>query len=68
MRMALALVTSVLTIIPAAADQPTPGKLAGHAIVPAETFFNPPADAPPTSPSRASSPTRTVNGSTPSAP
>ncbi len=46
MRIALALVTSVLTIIPAAADQATPGKLVGHAIVPAETFFNPPADAP----------------------
>src|SRR5262245_6070977 len=46
MRMALALVTSVLTIIPAAADQAMPGKLAGHAIVPAETFFNPPPDAP----------------------
>ncbi len=46
MRFALAALASVLTIAPAVADQATPGKLAGHAIVPAESFFNPPADAP----------------------
>ena len=39
MRFALAALASVLTIAPAVADQATPGKLAGHAIVPAETLL-----------------------------
>ena len=46
MRLALTLVTSMLTVLPAVADQATPGTLAGHALVPALTFFDPPADAP----------------------
>ena len=46
MRIALAIVASVAIITPAAADQALPGKLVGHAIVPAETFFHPPTDAP----------------------
>ena len=32
--------------MPAAADQPFPAKLAGHAVLPALSFFDPPADAP----------------------
>lgn len=46
MRIALAVVASVALIIPAAADQALPGELVGHANVSADTFFNPPADAP----------------------
>jgi hypothetical protein len=46
MRLALTLVASMHFILPAAADQATPGRLAGHALVPALTFFDPPADAP----------------------
>ena len=46
MRFAVAALATVIASVPAAADQATPGKLAGHAIVPALSFFNPPADAP----------------------
>ena len=46
MRIVLAVLTSVLTIIPAMADSALPGRLAGHAILPALTFIDPPADAP----------------------
>ena len=46
MRFAAAALTTLIFAAPAAADQATPGKLAGHAIVPAQSFFNPPADAP----------------------
>jgi hypothetical protein len=35
-----------MTAIPAVADQALPGRLAGHAIVPALSFFDPPSDAP----------------------
>ena len=46
MRFAVAALATVIASVPAAADQAAPGKLAGHAIVPALSFFNPPADAP----------------------
>ena len=46
MRHALATFACILSATAALADQALPGKLAGHAIVPAESFFNPPADAP----------------------
>ena len=46
MRFAAAAFATAFMTLPAAADQATPGKLAGHAIVPALSFFNPPADAP----------------------
>ena len=46
MRLAMAALASLLTIAPAAADQAFPAKLAGHAMLPALSFFDPPADAP----------------------
>jgi hypothetical protein len=46
MRFAIATLTSLLAITPAAADQAFPAKLAGHAVLPASSFFDPPADAP----------------------
>jgi len=46
MRLAMAALASLLMIAPAAADQAFPAKLAGHAILPALSFFDPPADAP----------------------
>ena len=46
----LALVAAALltAAAPAAADQVFPAKLAGHAVLPALTFFDPPAHAPAT--------------------
>lgn len=46
MRSILAAFACILSAGTALADQALPGKLAGQAIVPAESFFNPPADAP----------------------
>ena len=46
MRLAIATLASLLTIMPAAADQSFPAKLAGHAVLPAASFFDPPSDAP----------------------
>ena len=46
MRLAIATLASLLAIMPAAADQAFPAKLAGHAVLPALSFFDPPADAP----------------------
>jgi hypothetical protein len=46
MRFAIATLTSLLAITPAAADRAFPAKLAGHAVLPASSFFDPPADAP----------------------
>jgi hypothetical protein len=46
MRLAIATLASLLTIMPAVADQAFPAKLAGHAVMPAASFFDPPADAP----------------------
>ena len=46
MRLATATFISLITAaLPAAADQAFPAKLAGHAIIPALTFFEPPSDA-----------------------
>lgn len=41
-----ALIAAVLTALPAAADQRFPATLAGHAMLPAMTLIQPPADAP----------------------
>jgi hypothetical protein len=46
MRLAVATLASLLAIVPAAADQAFPAKLAGHAVLPALSFFDPPTDAP----------------------
>ena len=47
MRLATAtLVSLIAAALPAVADQAYPAKLAGHAVIPALTFFDPPADAP----------------------
>ena len=46
MRPILAAFACILLAGTALADQALPGKLVGQAIVPAESFFNPPADAP----------------------
>jgi hypothetical protein len=46
MRFPVAIVALLTAAAPAAADQAFPAKLAGHAIVPALSFLNPPADAP----------------------
>ena len=46
MKLLLAALASTLAVIPAVADQATPGRLAGHALVPALTFVDPPKDAP----------------------
>ena len=46
MRLAVAAFGSLLAAMPAAADQAYPAKLAGHAVLPALSFFDPPADAP----------------------
>jgi hypothetical protein len=46
MRPILAAFACILSTAPAWSDQALPGKLVGQAIVPAESFFNPPADAP----------------------
>ncbi len=46
MRASLLLVAGLLAATPAFADAEFPATLAGHAILPADTFIAPPADAP----------------------
>jgi hypothetical protein len=42
----LALLCVLASVLPAAASEPFPATLAGHIVIPAETFVEPPADAP----------------------